>query len=200
MYAGPGWLGQRLLADAQIPADDLSAMNTDEFDQAFVGLLTEHQPDIHLYIRSLLPQPDAAADALQETNTVLWAKRQEFDLESNFCAWAFAIARFKVLAIRRDSARHAVLFSETLMRQIADQSDQHDGPFQVRQQALRDCLQRLPHNDRELITLRYQPGVTVESISTRFNRSMGAVYKALTRIRRALLVCIEHRLALEEHP
>ena len=175
-------------------------MSNDDFDQAFVGLLTEHQPDIHLYIRSLLPHPDAAADALQETNAVLWAKRHEFDLGSNFSAWAFAVARFKVMAFRRDSNRHALLFSEELMQQIADQTEQPSGPFHERQQALRNCLERLPRKERELITLRYQPGVTVESMSAKLNRSVAALYKALTKIRRALLLCIERRLAMEEHP
>jgi RNA polymerase sigma-70 factor (ECF subfamily) len=175
-------------------------MSRDEFDQAFVALLTKHQPDIHVFIRSLLPDTDAASDALQETNAVLWAKRGEFEIGSNFCAWAFAIARFKVMAVRRDSSRHALLFSEELMLQIADHSEKQGGPFQDRQLALRSCLDRLHHRDRELITLRYQPGVTVEMISAKFNRSVAAVYKALAKIRRGLLICIERRLAVEEHP
>jgi len=174
-------------------------MANEEFDRAFVGLLTEHQPDLHLYIRSLLPDFDAAADALQETNTVLWTKRYEFELGSNFCAWAFAIARFKVMAVRRDSSRQARLFSEELMQQLADSAETREELLERRRHALAACLQRLSDRDRNLITLRYQSGVTVQMMSQQLKCSIRSLYKAITKIRRDLLRCIEHRLAMEEH-
>lgn len=37
----------------------------------FVQLLTRYQPNIYLYIRSLVLNPDVAAEILQETNLVL---------------------------------------------------------------------------------------------------------------------------------
>ena len=69
---------------------------TDPFDHEaheteFVGLLTGHQSDIYLYLRSLVLNPDEASDILQDTNLVLWEKRGQFQMGTNFRAWAFQI-------------------------------------------------------------------------------------------------------------
>ena len=70
----------------------------DEARQAeFVQLLTTHQPDIYLYLRSLVLDPDEASEVLQDANLVLWEKRGQFQLGTNFRAWAFQIARYKLL-------------------------------------------------------------------------------------------------------
>ena len=61
----------------------------------FVRLLTQHQRDMYLYIRSLLPDRHEADDVLQEVNLVLWDKRAQFRIDSNFRAWAFQIARIQ---------------------------------------------------------------------------------------------------------
>ncbi len=63
----------------------------------FVRHLTQFQQDLYLYVRSLLPDPDAAADVVQEANVVLWEKREQFQIGTNFRAWAFQISRYKVM-------------------------------------------------------------------------------------------------------
>lgn len=63
----------------------------------FVRLLTQYQPDIFVYIRSLLANPHEAADVLQDANVVLWEKREQFKPGTSFRGWAFQIAKFKVL-------------------------------------------------------------------------------------------------------
>ncbi len=72
----------------------------------FVRLLTQYQPDIFVYIRSLLANPHEAADVLQDANVVLWEKREQFKPGTSFRGWAFQIAKFKVLQHigRRDRA------------------------------------------------------------------------------------------------
>lgn len=72
-------------------------MNPDEKDSRIVALLTEHQLPLRHYVQSLLPGDSSAADVTQLTNTTLWQKREEFELGTNFKAWAFAIARYEVL-------------------------------------------------------------------------------------------------------
>ena len=65
--------------------------------EAFVQLMTEHQGRLYAYVLSLLGDPDQANDVLQETNLVLWRNAGEFQMGSNFRAWAFRIAHFQVM-------------------------------------------------------------------------------------------------------
>lgn len=53
----------------------------------FPELLASQQQRLMSYVVSLLGNPDAAWDVLQETNRVLLEKRDEFRLGSNFLNW-----------------------------------------------------------------------------------------------------------------
>ena len=59
-----------------------------------------------------------------------------------------------------------------------------------RQEALEGCLGKLPENDRDLIHRRYAEGATTRGVAEQVGRSADAVYKALSRIRRALHACV----------
>lgn len=90
--------------------DDLSR-NSD----AFVQLMTEHQGRLYAYVLSLLGDPDQANDVLQEANLVLWRNAGEFQMGSNFRAWAFRIAHFQVMAHRQRQLRDRLVFDDELL-------------------------------------------------------------------------------------
>src|SRR5580658_8631053 len=97
-------------------------MNTNEHNAAMVRLITNAQPTLYRFIRSLLPDANAAQDVLQETNLVLWRKSDEFRDKVNFMGWAFTIARYQVLAYRRDSSREQRMFDQSLFDELADEA------------------------------------------------------------------------------
>ena len=78
-------------------ADSANSSADEARGAEFVRLLTVHQPDIYVYLRSLVLDPDEASEILQDTNLVLWEKRDQFEIGTNFRAWAFQIARYKLL-------------------------------------------------------------------------------------------------------
>jgi RNA polymerase sigma-70 factor (ECF subfamily) len=65
-----------------------------------------------------------------------------------------------------------------------------------RHAALANCLQKLPAREREFVLARYQPDGTVEQAAKQSGRSLVAAYKALGRIRKLLLDCVNRQLAL----
>lgn len=85
------------MADSSIPpyAQD---PHENEANGAYVALLTRHQASIHAFIHSLLPGDPEVEDVLQRTNIVLWNKREQFEENTNFKAWAFSIARWETRA------------------------------------------------------------------------------------------------------
>ncbi len=98
--------------------DDPTNTNDEARGAEFVQLLTSHQPDIYLYLRSLVLDPDEASEILQEANLVLWEKRAEFQLGTNFRAWAFQIARYKLLRHQGQRRRACRCFSDALVDEL----------------------------------------------------------------------------------
>jgi RNA polymerase sigma-70 factor (ECF subfamily) len=67
--------------------------------------------------------------------------------------------------------------------------------LQARRLVLPGCMRKLPPSDRELIEQRYLDSNTVVEIARQSGRSANTLYKALERIRHALLKCIEETLS-----
>ncbi|MCB9875929.1 MAG: RNA polymerase subunit sigma-24, partial [Planctomycetaceae bacterium] len=93
----------------------MDAVQQDDRDSRFVNELTTNQLSLSLYVRSLLPGDSAAHDVAQQANAKIWEKRGEFELGTNFKAWAFSIARYEVLNYRKRQSRDArLVFSDDL--------------------------------------------------------------------------------------
>ncbi|QDU63319.1 RNA polymerase sigma factor [Planctomycetes bacterium Pan216] len=167
----------------------------DDHDATFVSELTAHQLPILLYVRSLLPGDPSARDVAQQTNAKIWEKRSEFELGTNFRAWAFSIARFEVLNYRKQQARDAKLyFSDDLQEVIAtEMADTHDD-IQERHEALKRCLGKLRSRDRELLLHRYASTERLADYASMIGRSVGGLKVTLHRLRSALLECMERQL------
>lgn len=172
-------------------------MDHSEHHEAFVCQLTENQNRLYAYVYSLVADHNSAADVLQETNVVLWRKIDEFRSESPFLPWAFAIARFQVLAHLRDRKRDRVLLDENLAEKISDEAEQSFDLFDVSREALGHCLETLAPSSEELVRLRYMKHLTIQQVADSMGRTISATKVNLMRIRRTLADCIEKRLASE---
>ena len=126
--------------DVAIAVDPISrAMSTEQHDSEIVALLTEHQLAIRLYVQSLLPGDHSAHDVAQQANATLWKKRDDFEVGTNFKAWAFSVARYEVLNHRKKQARESrrLTFSDEMEELIAVELPQRVDDLEERQVALR---------------------------------------------------------------
>ena len=89
----------------------------------FVRLLLRAEPRIYAYIRSQIPHRTDAEDVLQETVTVLWSKWSDFRPESNFLAWGYQVARFKVQHYYRTRMTERRLFSDAFIELVVEKAD-----------------------------------------------------------------------------
>jgi len=163
----------------------------------FVSLFTEFEPRVHAYVLSLVPDWTEAEEILQETNAVLWAKFDEYETGSNFFAWACQIVRLKVLEFQRRRRRRGMQLDPAVLDQIQTDTIDMADELGDRQQALSQCLSKLPARDRQLVEQRYTEGATVQSVAHQLGRSTDSIYKALQRIRRTLGDCITRMLRQE---
>jgi len=161
----------------------------------FVKLMTEHQGSLRAFIISLMPGSPDVADVLQETNAVIWNKRDRFEHGTNFLAWAFQIARYEVLRqLDRQRSLGRVMFSGEVVELLADIEPQEDSAEDLLS-ALDHCLDKLSESQQELVRERYTPGHSLEDLAARTGRSAGGLRIALLRIREILRRCIEDTLA-----
>lgn len=156
----------------------------------FVNLMTAHQGRLFAYILSLLGNPDAANDVLQETNVVLWRDSGEFRPGSNFKAWAFRVAHFQVMAWRQRQIRDRLVFEDDLLEVLAFAARDADDAYESRQKLLTGCLEKLASPHRELIRRRYAEGSSLHHIAKERGMTANAVMQSLFRIRQSLMNCV----------
>ena len=165
--------------------------------EAFVRLLGQNQRRVFLYVMSLVPNGNDAEEIVQETNLVLWREFSRFEQGTNFAAWACKVAFHQVLAWRKRKQRDRLEFSPAFLEAVAQEADAAADVLEERSQALAGCIDKLPPAQRDLLRLRYSEGQSIEAIAGQIDRSVEAVYRALSRIRHTLHHCVSHRLARE---
>ncbi len=174
-------------------------MNAQDQDAAIVSLLTQYQSALRLYVESLMPGDSHFEDVAQETNTTLWNKRADFQVGTNFKAWAFTIARFQVRKYRFKQAKEAKLvFCDELEEVIADEIADHLDDLPEHHIALQQCLQTLKPVERDLIYHRYFKKTPLKEYAIEVGRTIGGLKVTLHRIRNRLLICVEKRISLGE--
>ncbi|TWT75522.1 ECF RNA polymerase sigma factor SigE [Posidoniimonas polymericola] len=166
--------------------------------QVFGELLAECHRDLFGFIYSMVQHHSDAEDVYQQVALVLWRKFDEFELGTNFAAWATKVAHLTARDFIRTRRRHAVAFSDEVLEAIAatynpgkawrsdDTSD-----------ALSVCLKKLPPKDRALVEQCYSPGRDYNQIAEQQGRTIGAIYQAISRVRKSLYHCVKRTLAQE---
>lgn len=156
----------------------------------FVEVMTAHQGRLYAYILTLLGDPDQANDVLQEANLVLWRSAGEYRPGSNFRAWAFRIAHFQVMAHRQRQLRDRVVFDDEILAILDPAARELDETFELREQALTECLEKLAAPHRELLHKRYAEGESLQTIAAACRKTANGVAQALFRLRRSLIDCV----------
>jgi len=168
--------------------------------EEFVRLFSEHQPELFKFIFLLLPSRADAEDVLQETSVILWRKFHEFHSGTDFFRWAAQVARNKVRDFRKGAARDRHRFwNDDLIESIAE-TRLRDGDLLMQQRTLlASCVRRLAPVDRELIRRCFGQNLTIKATAKRLGKPVNTVYKALNRIRKALMDCVDRAQRQESH-
>ena len=174
----------------------------DNPEKEFVNLLVSHQSLIRAFVISLLPGLPEAEDVIQNTNEVLWTKRDQFKIGTNFKAWALTTARFQVMAMQqklRNDKR--VPLDDDVLEMVARQGEKLDtADLNQKLADLNDCISQLQVRDQELVLHRYWKKSGLAEYAKTTGRSVGALKVALYRIRESLRDCLERKSRLRRRP
>ncbi|MCX7422767.1 MAG: sigma-70 family RNA polymerase sigma factor [Planctomycetia bacterium] len=175
-------------------AEDASSL--DQVPSAeFVQLFTKLQRRLFLFILSQVGSPVDAEEVLQETNVIIWSKFHQFQLGTNFFAWAGMIATYEIRKFRDRRRDRRLQFSDEFLSQVSEDAIEISEELELRREALNECLHRLKPEDRELIQARYAPGENGLRVAEKLGRPSNSVYQSVGRIRKVLFDCVTRRLA-----
>ncbi len=166
--------------------------------EAFLRLLTEHERRLAIYVTGLVACPQDSQDVLQEGKIVMWRQFHQFELGTNFAACARKILFYQILAFRRRSKRvQTEVLSERILEVLNEESESaiREQRWEKREKALQACVTKLSGEHREILELRYRDEASIEGISRRTERTEGAVYRLLSRLRKNLYECVEKELS-----
>jgi RNA polymerase sigma-70 factor, ECF subfamily len=157
----------------------------------FLDLFTRHQLPLYRYIVVLIADRAAAEDILQNSNLVLLQKWDQFQIGTNFWAWAAGIAYFEILKHRTAAGKNRFGLSDATIEILAAEVAEESSILDQRNAALPGCMEKLPPDDRVLVTDHYFRGLSWEAIAGRLGRTASSVRHSICRIRRELKRCID---------
>jgi RNA polymerase sigma-70 factor (ECF subfamily) len=170
----------------------------DQRHESFLRLFTANDAALRSYVRTLVSTRDDAAEIMQDISLVLWRKFETFQGHEDFRRWAFGVARFEVLAWRRDKARDRLVLSETALDALAVQVTSDVSRLDRQRAALEHCLEKLAEQQRSLLKAAYAPGARLEQVAQDAGRTLESLYKMLQRLRVRLADCVRrHAIAGE---
>ncbi len=151
--------------------------------QAFEVLYQRYVTRIHRYVRTRVTSADDAADLTQQTFlNALHALPRYRSRGVPFAAWLFRIARYTVTNKYRKSSVY-VSWDE-VPEEIDDSPDQDPEQIMLKQERLERLRQELNQLDvqkRELLALRFAADLSSAEIAVVVGKSQAAVKKQLSR-------------------
>ena len=169
--------------------------DSEKIDVLIAELLRSYQGELYRFVFSICPNQTAVEDITQETNRVLWEKRADFEIGTDFRAWIRSIARFQTLNYVKTSRRKSWLHFDTGLVDLLAADFESNQELQTQRQTYLDqCIERLSDQDRNIVELKYKNNESLRTIGHRQNRTVGALKQAFMRIRKQLKDCIQRKV------
>jgi RNA polymerase sigma-70 factor (ECF subfamily) len=124
------------------------------------------------YLRRLVPR-DEAEDVLRRTFVEVWRSRDRYDPSSSLEAWVLSIARKR--AIDHLRRRRAEVVSIDELREVVGEDGRVLADRFARAAQVREALERLPREQREVLALAYFGDYTQTEVADRLDLPLGTV-------------------------
>ncbi len=167
-----------------------SSMSHEDFMRRFL----QSERELQRYVMSFVPNANDARDIVQNTAIALWKKIDKYDPAEPFSPWAFRFAVFEVKEFLRKEARWRRFLDDEVIELLAFRQHEMSKELDERRIHLRECLRKLPDKQKTLIEGYYFNDHSIEGVAELSGRTVDAVYKALQRIRGALMGCVNRRM------
>jgi RNA polymerase sigma-70 factor (ECF subfamily) len=157
----------------------------------------EAEPAVRAFVGAAVRGFADAEDVAQQVALTVARRFDEYDDSRPFVAWALWLAKSRISDHYRKQGRERLVFSDTLLDQLADALVVRQPHITARQAALERCVEKLPEKSRRMLNLRYVEEAPVERVAAELKSTAGSVRVMLFRIRNLLAECIRGELAKE---
>ena len=163
-------------------------------DAAFRLLMQRHLLALRGFLALRAPVPDLIDEVAHDAFVFAYQHMGDFT-EGSMQPWLRSIShnllRDRLKAYARDCAKHE-RYSEQVRWEMALEAS--DNPVSEESDHLAACIEKLRHNQRTILNLRYEKQLSSDEIAQRTGRSTLAVRTLLMRVRQQLRKCIESHL------
>lgn len=159
------------------------------------GLFVQHMVQIRAFVLSLMPDFSQVDDILQDVFITVTAKAADFQEGTNFRAWVFTIARFRVLKSMNAMSKAFLPLSEDVVTQLVEERPEPDDELERRLLLLERCLEKLAPQARRIVRMRYYESIKPARIAEQLGLGVNGVSVLLSRSRSLLRDCVERALA-----
>jgi RNA polymerase sigma-70 factor (ECF subfamily) len=157
----------------------------------------EAEPAVRAFVGAAVRGFHDAEDVTQQVALTVARRFDEYDASRPFVAWALWLAKSRIADHYRKQGRERLVFSESLLDELASALVVQQPRATARQAALARCLEKLPGKSRRMLDRRYAEDAPVEQVAAELKSTPGSVRVMLFRIRNLLAACIEGELAKE---
>lgn len=164
---------------------------TGDAQQRFLRHYLASERDVLRTVAALVPNVEDARDVVQQATLALWEHFADYDPSRPFTPWACAFAQNVARQWLSRSQRWQAVLNGGLVDELIRRRGELQGEMDDRFRHLRQCLNKLPAEQRGLVAGYYQRRAPVETLALETGRTVDAVYKMLQRLRAALRGCIE---------
>ena len=155
------------------------------------------QRRLYAHILLLVGNPMIAHDLLQDTNLVVVAEVRAVPAGNQFLRLGPRGGTVLRLAVPAVAVPRRLAVDPALLDGVEEGASAEDSD-RLYADALAGCLGKLKHEDADLLRYRYSGNFSVQLLARQLGRSQNAISQALSRIRRALKLCIEHTRPLKD--
>lgn len=159
-------------------------------------LMLRERVKLVAYIAAIVHDRHLAEDLYQDLSIEALRKAESLNDEAHLMGWLRTAGRFRAIDHLRKQAARPVAFSSALIDQLDEAWSEIDNqPMGETVDALRSCMDTLTPKARKTLSLRYAEGLSGEEIGQRLGNTANAVFVALSRIHKALAVCINRQIS-----
>lgn len=128
-------------------------------------LFARHHVRVYRFVLRLVGNPTVAEDLISDVFLDVWRQADKFEGRSAVSTWMLAIARFKALSALRKKPDEEL--DEETAETIEDTSDNPEVTLEKKDKSavLRQCLEKLSPEHKEIIDLVYYHEKSVEEVA-----------------------------------
>lgn len=153
-----------------------------------------HAGAIHTVARSMVRDPELVAEVVQQTFVKAWPGVAGFDDARPLAPWLYAIARRTAVDVLRREGRHQDVVSLDDGPQERPEASVEPVTFEKTWEVfeVRQALDDLPADEREVVRLSHLVGLTHVEIADRLGVPVGTVKSRSARAHRRLAATLAH--------